>query len=888
MTSSPLKPGSPIKGKYIHILLEANFPHILQAMRFFVYLREAGAVLSFSFKPVADERLIPYIEPYLRLLFPQSPVYGDPTEASDSDYRANSRDIPAFCQASEPLLPLPAPAPVPADVLDRWARLLNVTQGPLVAVAVEPDQNGEAVNTAALDKISSLLAGYGRGVILPGPGHANNPGGLQQDSRVLDPLSLKQDKTDFTLVDVAAIIELCAFSIMAGAELVHLAGNQLKETWLCLSNKPDAFWGQAGSAHPWYPGLRLFRQNISALSGDIISNQALSDMRQLLALRQKAADPTTCTPDPQGSWIGPTAPFQLPERLTAFLTAQLKQEMSASLRQEFFRLLAILAASRKLHDAAANWFDLAEQAGTAPGLIASYRARLAQEAGKADIALQCLQKTALKAAEGQQTDSGLDKIALHLARHFLAENQDKSASTALEIGRTFALNRQDFAKETSELLTQTGRLDGRPLFANEYLHHLQTTGDYEGTVAYLDQLLKDENSLDPHALRAVRAQALRYLGQHDQAEKDIRQALQTKPTHAGLLLELGHLEIYNGDWINGFRHTAQLWRPGSGIQSTAATRFLARHQDRILHPGKKLAGKNQHLLILLRHGYGNMIQYLRYIPLLIKSGMQVTINLAPAYQPIRSYIETLAPQAKLVLSNSPDDLPDFDAICVLEMLPAWFEATPQNVPPPVYVPPDPARIAFWKDYLAAYPGPKIAFTVGGDRVNHNDQLRSIPLCVYHQAFKTYGWLINLQTGLFPEDVTYLQENPDIIDPMNQRQEPAKAALNTKDALNTSAQIKDFRDSAALLEAVDLVLCVDSGLAHLAGHQGKETWVMLYEPAEYRWMAARADCPWYPALRLFRQKQRLPGNRGDWTPVIADIQSELAKKFSIAQMEAENV
>ena len=651
----------------------------------------------------------------------------------------------------------------------------------------------------------------------------------------------------------------------------------MKETWCCLSNKPDAFWGQSGSAHLWYPALRIFRQNTSASAGEIISNQVLVDMRQLLSLRQKATDPASCTPDPQGSWIGPTAPFQLPERVTAFLTAQLKREKAASLRQEFFRLLAILAASRKLHDAAANWFDLAEQAGTAPGLIASYRARLAQEAEKADIALQCLQKAARMAAEGQQIDAGLDKIALHLAQHFLAENQDTSASAALETGRTLASNRQDFAKQASDLLTQANRLDGRPLFVNEYLHHLQATGDYEGMVTYLDQLLKSANAHDPHALRAIRAQALRYLGQHDKAEKDIRQALKTNPTHAGLLLELGHLEIYNGDWINGFRHTSQLWRPGSGIQSTAATRFLARHQERILRPGRDL--KNQHLLILLRHGYGNMIQYLRYIPLLIQSGVQVTINLASTYQPIRSYIETLAPQAALVLSNNSDDLPDFDCICVLEMLPAWFEATPQNVPPPVYVPPDPARVSFWKDYLAAYPGPKIAFTVGGDRVNHNDRLRSIPLCVYHQAFKTYGWLINLQTGLFPEDVAYLQANPDIIDPMNERQESVN--------LNTAAQVKDFRDSAALLEAVDLVLCVDSGLAHLAGHQGKETWVMLYEPAEYRWMATRADCPWYPALRLFRQKQRLPGNRGDWTPVIADIQSELAKKFSIAQMEVEN-
>ena len=877
MTSFTLKPGLPIKGKYIHIQIEANLAHVLQVMRFFVYLQEAGAVLSFSFKSISDEKLIPYVTPYLRLLFPQSPVYANLAEASDSDYRADSRDIPAFCQASEPLLPLTTPAPLPADVLDRWAGLLNVAQGPLVAVALEPGSDGDAVTPATFDKIRSLLSGYGRAVILPAPSQANNPGRIQQDPMILDPFSLKQDKAGFTLVDVAAIIELCAFTITAGSELVHLSGNQMKETWLYLNERPDAFWGQNGSAHPWYPALRIFRQNTSASAGEIISNQVLVDMRQLFSLRQKAADPASCTPDPQGSWIGPTAPFQLPERVTAFLTAQLKREKAASLRQEFFRLLAILAASRKLHDAAANWFDLAEKAGTAPGLIASYRARLAQEAGKADISLQCLQKAARMAAEGQQIDAGLDKIALHLAQHFLAENQDESASAALETGRTLAANRQGFAKEASDLLTQANRLDGRPLFVNEYLHHLQATGDYEGMVTYLDQLLKSANAHDPHALRAIRAQALRYLGQHDKAEKDIRQALKTSPTHAGLLLELGHLEIYSGDWINGFRHTAQLWRPGSGIQSTAATRFLARHQERILHPGRDLKG--QHLLVLLRHGYGNMIQYLRYIPLLIQSDVQVTINLASTYQPIRSYIETLAPQAKLVVSSNPDDLPEFDCICVLEMLPAWFEATPQNVPPPVYVPPDPARVAFWKDYLAAYPGPKIAFTVGGDRVNHNDRLRSIPLCVYHQSFKDFGWLINLQTGLFPEDVTYLQANPDIIDPMNERQEPAN--------LKSAAQIKDFRDSAALLEAVDLVLCVDSGLAHLAGHQGKETWVMLYEPAEYRWMGGRADCPWYPALRLFRQKQRLPGNRGDWTPVIADIQSELAKKFSIAQMEVES-
>jgi ADP-heptose:LPS heptosyltransferase len=92
--------------------------------------------------------------------------------------------------------------------------------------------------------------------------------------------------------------------------------------------------------------------------------------------------------------------------------------------------------------------------------------------------------------------------------------------------------------------------------------------------------------------------------------------------------------------------------------------------------------------------------------------------------------------------------------------------------------------------------------------------------------------------------------------------------------DVSALQEDFTDAAALIESMDLVVTVDTSVAHLSGALGKETWVVLPFTADWRWMADRDDCPWYPSVRLFRQS-----SPGDWTPVLQRVKEELKKRWT---------
>ena len=243
---------------------------------------------------------------------------------------------------------------------------------------------------------------------------------------------------------------------------------------------------------------------------------------------------------------------------------------------------------------------------------------------------------------------------------------------------------------------------------------------------------------------------------------------------------------------------------------------------------------------ILRHaeqGLGDSIQFVRYAPLLRARGAHVTLAVQ---QPLVALFAGLADHVQ----PQTDPLPDHDLHCPLMSLPAAFHTTLADIPADIpYLRADPRRRAAWRRRLGPRAAPRIGIAWSGSRDHPDDPLRSIPAAhLLPPLLATGAELHAVQNDIRPED------------------RAAAAAIATH-----TDRLTDFAATAALLACLDLVITVDTSLAHLAGAMGLPTWVLLQTSNDFRWLRGRSDSPWYPSVRLFRQSRF-----GDWSGPIADV------------------
>jgi hypothetical protein len=205
--------------------------------------------------------------------------------------------------------------------------------------------------------------------------------------------------------------------------------------------------------------------------------------------------------------------------------------------------------------------------------------------------------------------------------------------------------------------------------------------------------------------------------------------------------------------------------------------------------------------------------------------------------------------------GSTPNLADFDVHCPLASLPAKLATTLQTIPADVpYLAADAALAAKWKQRLASESGLNVGLAWAGRPTHPHDRARSISAATLRRLTETAGvTFVSLQKG--------------------------EAAGQWKDAglrvLDWTDELADFADTAGLVANLNLVVTVDTAVAHLAGAMGKPVWVMLPYVPDWRWMLDRTDSPWYPSARLFRQKRA-----GDWEAVVEDVRvalRELSKR-----------
>jgi tetratricopeptide (TPR) repeat protein len=374
-----------------------------------------------------------------------------------------------------------------------------------------------------------------------------------------------------------------------------------------------------------------------------------------------------------------------------------------------------------------------------------------------------------------------------------------------------------------------GALNNRGITLHALARPEEALADYNKTLA-----------VQPDHVEALtnRGLVLHDLRRFDEANLSYAQALALRPNYAQARFNAAAQYLLLGDFARGWKEYG--WRWETEQQRVSRRDF----PQPIWTGGEPIESKT----ILLHHeqGYGDTIQFCRYVPLVAERGARVVLEVASAQIDL---MRTLAGVSEIVAKGTM--LPDFDLHCPLGTLPSAFETRLETIPAKVpYLGAQAEDMDKWGRRL----GPRTRLRVGinwaGSAAFVGDTTRSIGLSRLLPVTSVDGvQFFSLQKDLRPDDAGTLQNSPGII--------------------QLGGEMATFADAAAIVSMMDLVISSDTAVVHLAGAMGKPVWVLLQFVPDWRWLLDRDDSPWYPTMRLFRQTRP-----GDWGTVVEIARSEL--------------
>ena len=321
-------------------------------------------------------------------------------------------------------------------------------------------------------------------------------------------------------------------------------------------------------------------------------------------------------------------------------------------------------------------------------------------------------------------------------------------------------------------------------------------------------------------------------------------ALGLKPDHADGHLALGQNLLAMGEFEPGWKEYE--WR-----NLTEAGKGTLPKMTSAAWNGMRIP--NGRLLMVGDQGYGDTIQFARYIPLIADRCQELILGCSAEMGPLLSTIPGVTQYC-----HRWTDVPGHAAHCRLSSVPHLIHTTLETIPAQVpYLFADPARIAAWRQRLDAmlpHGVRRIGLAWTGRPTHPNDRRRSIPLArLAPLAAAGRASFVSLQKPMPPADLAAMAQFPGFAD--------------------LSADLADFGETAAVIANLDLVITVDTAIGHLAGAMAKPVWIMLPKASDWRWLLERSDSPWYPTARLFRQP-----TPGAWDPVIAAVAAALAQEL----------
>ncbi|MGI0487986.1 tetratricopeptide repeat protein [Pantanalinema rosaneae CENA516] len=358
---------------------------------------------------------------------------------------------------------------------------------------------------------------------------------------------------------------------------------------------------------------------------------------------------------------------------------------------------------------------------------------------------------------------------------------------------------------------------------------LQNQAHTETAIAHFHQAI----ALKPEFADAYNNLGIAFQQQNqlDQAISQYQQAIHLNANFAEAHLNLGMAFLAAGDWQSGWAEYEWRWYCNGG-----QPRSLPKPQWQ----GSDLQGKT--ILIHTEQGLGDSIQFLRFVPLLAERGAKVIVECQPELDRL---FQTVAGVTQVIPAGDP--LPEYDLHCPLLSLPYQLGITLANLPtdipylagaelPPTQLPDTHFNVGIV--WAGSHRKPHRALWTY--RMKSCSLSTMMPLAAVEQV-----QLYSLQVGFHATDIT----EGGLIQPIT----------------DLSSLLTDFAATAAIVAQLDLVISVDTAVAHLAGALGKPVWVLLPYAADWRWLLDREDSPWYPTMRLFRQS-----TPGDWQGVIQRV------------------
>ena len=339
---------------------------------------------------------------------------------------------------------------------------------------------------------------------------------------------------------------------------------------------------------------------------------------------------------------------------------------------------------------------------------------------------------------------------------------------------------------------------------------------------------------EAHYNRGITLQELK---RFEEALASYDRAIAVQPEYAEAHWNEALLRLLTGDFIGGWvKYEWRLKNESLAVTKRSFSQPLWLGADAI--DGKAI-------LLHSEQGFGDTIQFCRYVPLVAARGARVILEVERTLQELM----TTLPGATQIISKG-SRLPDFDFQCPLLSLPLAFGTRHETIPSatPYLRAPVPA-LRYWQSKLGPKARPRIGLVWSGRLAHKNDQNRSISLHSLIPLMNTQATFVSLQKDVRTGDVTVLKDQSDM--------------------LHFGDTLQDFSDTAALISNLDLVISVDTSVAHLAGALAKPVWVLLPYVCDWRWLLDREDSPWYPTARLFRQDDTRA-----WDNVIARVHCAL--------------
>ncbi len=535
-------------------------------------------------------------------------------------------------------------------------------------------------------------------------------------------------------------------------------------------------------------------------------------------------------------------------------TARLHRRTAEGWPPLIARLARHLAAAAAFHRGNTLW-----TAHHRDEAIAAYAAAIAADPSHADahthlgnalLAQDRTQDAIAAYRAGIATNPGRAPLHYNLANALMADDQIEAAEPEFRAALALAPSHAGAHNNLGNALRAQSRLDEA---LASYQAALALRPDYAGTLNNIgatlialhrpdeaDPLLRRALALQPAYAEAANnlGGALLALDRPREALAAFEAAVTAEPAMAPARFGAALAHLAEGDFRQGWRDYESRW---DDPRFTADTPPFT---TPIWSGGDILAG--QRMLLHAEQGLGDTIQFARYAPLLRQRGAHVTLWVQA---PLATLLAPLADEI-IAQGETPetDPIPPHDLRSPLLSLPHALGTRLATIPATIpYLHPDTARIATWRHRLGPAAALRIGIAFSGSADHPEDALRSLPAATLIAALPG-AELHVVQKDIRPPDAATLATHPAIA-----RHDPT-----------------DFADTAGLLACLDLIVTVDTSIAHLAGAIGRPVWVLLQYAADFRWLRARTDSPWYPTARLFRQT-----TRGDWTAPLTALTAALA-------------